>query len=356
MSRISPVHVGLSMLTFVPGEMGGGERYAVELARALPAAGVDITALVGPDGGGAFESTRTVVAAGYPRGAGAGAKLRRLAHAALRPGPLRDALAGVDVVHYPFTVAAPSFDVPWVTTLHDLQHRDLPQLFSRADRVYRARAYDRAARRARVVVVPSEFVRERAIEMLGLEPNRVVVVPHGVDHDRFQPGADEREPFLLYPARPWPHKNHEQLLAALPLVRATRPELRLVLTGGGHAGVAPKGVEVRGAVSDAELASLYRRAACLVFPSLYEGFGLPVLEAMACGCPVAASSRGAIREVCGDAAVLFEPEDAEAVAAGVLQALDRGAELGERGRERAAAYTWARSAEGHAAVYRAVVA
>ena len=116
------------------------------------------------------------------------------------------------------------------------------------------------------------------------------MIPHGIDHARFSPGDEPREPFLLYPARAWPHKNHARLFEAFALLRRERPELRLVLTGGGHSAPLPDGVEVRGHVSADELVSLYRRAAALVFPSLYEGFGQPPLEAMACGCPVACSN------------------------------------------------------------------
>jgi glycosyltransferase involved in cell wall biosynthesis len=106
-------------------------------------------------------------------------------------------------------------------------------------------------------------------------------------------------------------------------------------------------------VSQSELVSLYRRAACLVFPSLYEGFGLPLLEAMACGCPVAASNRGAIPETCGDAAVLFDPEDVHGIVNGVRDAIARADELSERGIARAAEFTWGSSARAHEAVYRA---
>ena len=150
------------------------------------------------------------------------------------------------------------------------------------------------------MIVPSQFVRRRAIELLGLPPEHVHAIPWGVDHERFRPGDEEREPFLLYPARPWPHKNHARLFEAFASLREERPELRLVLTGGGHEGrPVPPGVEVRGLVPGEELASLYRRTACLVFPSLYEGFGQPPLEAMASGAPVAASNIPAIAEVAG---------------------------------------------------------
>ena len=100
-----------------------------------------------------------------------------------------------------------------------------------------------------------------------------------------------------------------------------------------------------------ELVGLYRRAAALVFPSLYEGFGLPPVEAMACGCPVAASSAGSLPEVCGDAAVLFDPTDPEAIAAGILEALTRSAELSAAGLARAACFTWDATARAHDSVY-----
>jgi glycosyltransferase involved in cell wall biosynthesis len=119
---------------------------------------------------------------------------------------------------------------------------------------------------------------------------------------------------LLYPARGWPHKNHAMLFEAWQLLRTRRPELELVLTGAhpDELPTPPPGVQVRGLVSRSELVDLYGRAAALVFPSRYEGFGLPLLEAMATGCPVAAARAGSLPEVVGDAGVLFDPDDPEA--------------------------------------------
>ena len=238
-------------------------------------------------------------------------------------------------------------------TLHDFQHHDFPENFSRSRRAFRRRAYDGAAREAQAVIVASEFVRAQAVDLLGLDGSQVHVIAHGVEHDVFKPSDEPREQFLLYPARPWPHKNHARLLEAFGELRRERPDLRLC----SPATVTGRRSSLResttsGYVSRDELADLYRRAACLVFPSLYEGFGLPVLEAMASGCPVAASDRGAIPEVCGDAAVLFDPDDAHAIANGVREALARADELRERGIAHAAAFTWEDTARRHEAVYR----
>lgn len=349
------MRVGLSMLTLVPGEMGGSESYACFLCRALAVRDdLDAVAYVPTIAPGAGEGLPTEVVHEYRAGTTRIRKLRGLAAAALRPGAVRARYRGVDVVHYPFTVPVPRLPVGTVVTLHDLQHLDLPGMFSRSERAFRKLAYDRAASRADIVVVPSAFVRDRAVDRLGLEPARVRVIHHGVDHDVFRPAGGEREPFLLYPARTWPHKNHARLLDAFALLRRDRPELRLVLTGGGTEALAgPPGVEARGLVPRRELVELYRRAACLVFPSLYEGFGAPPLEAMACGTPVAASRAGSLPEVCGDAAVLFDAEDPQAIAAGILETLSRGPALARAGSERAAAFTWEASAGGHADAYRA---
>lgn len=347
------MRVGLSLLTLVPGISGGSETYARELTRALARIGThDYVALappLAPDAGGGLD---TIVADRYPSSTTTAGRLRAMGSATLRPAGLRSLLEGVDVMHYPLTVPVPRPTKPHVITLLDVQHLDLPQLFPRGERLFRKLAYDRASRKATEVIVISEFARERVVERLGLDPEHVHAVWLGVDHERFTPSPDvEREPLLLYPARPWPHKNHARLFDAFTEIRRRRPEMRLLLTGVGHDQHAlPEGVEAR-AVSSAELVELYRRAACLVFPSLYEGFGLPPVEAMACGCPVAAAAAGSLPEVCGDAAVLFDPLDPEAIAAGVDEGLTRSTDLSERGLRRAAAFTWDETARAHDRIY-----
>jgi glycosyltransferase involved in cell wall biosynthesis len=353
------MRVGLSLLTLVPGISGGSETYARQLCRGLARVGAHhyevLVPTLAPEAGGGLE---TVVATGYPASTTIPGRLRAMAGASMRPGALAGRLTGADVVHYPLTVPVPPVDRPTILTLLDVQHLDLPGLFPRGERVFRRLAYDRGARGADRVIVISEWTRGRVIERLGLDPERVHAIHLAVDHERFSPGtAVEREPFLLYPARPWPHKNHARLFDAFRQLREERPDLTLVLTGVGHdARRLPPGVETLGGVTTDELVSLYRTAAAVVFPSLYEGFGLPPLEALACGCPVASSNAGSLPEVLGDAAVLFDPEDPAAIAAGVSEALERAAELSQLGPPRAAMFTWDATARAHDEVYRLALA
>jgi glycosyltransferase involved in cell wall biosynthesis len=275
--------------------------------------------------------------------------------ARVRPRRLRRYVADAEVVHYPLTVRVPPVAGPTVITLLDVQHLDLPAMFSRGERLFRAALYDRAARQAQHVIVISNWVRERVIERLGLPPERVHAIHLGVDLTRFRPDpAVGRERFLLYPARPWPHKNHARLFAAFEQVRRDHPDLRLVLTGTGHdAASLPSGVEALGDVPLDARVDLYRRAALVVFPSLYEGFGLPPLEAMACACPVASSSAGSLAEVCGDAARLFDPHSVDEMTAAIEDVLAAPATWQARGPARAAAFTWEATARAHDAVYGA---
>ncbi len=346
--------VAISLLTLVPGHVGGSETYARELIAALARARYPFRVVAPPAVTGLPAETSVEIAAEYGAPSGTARRLAAMSRAAVDPR-LRRRFAKDDVVHFPLTVALPPVRKRTVVSVMDLQHVDLPQLFGRADRAYRAVAYHGSARRAERVITISAFVRQRAIDALGLDPERVVVAPLAVDHARFTPTGEPREPFLLYPARAWPHKNHARLFEAFALLRRDRPELRLVLTGGGAFPALPEGVEALGLVSTDELVSLYRRAAALVFPSLYEGFGQPPIEAMACGCPVACSDVAALPEVVGDAARLFDPNDARAIADAVADVLAAPEGWVERGLRRAAEFSWDATARVHMDVYGALL-
>jgi len=374
------VHLGYSLLTLFPGRVGGSE--------------TNVRGLLGEfaDGNGPERVTvfanRFVAAAygEYARGpvslhrvrsyrAGSSIPTRALAMSAARALPwlaARD-VPPVDVVHYPVTVPIPRSHGPAVVTIHDLQHHDLPQFFSRAERAYRRWAYDGAARSATVVVTISEYTRRRVVDLLGIAPERVEVIPHGLDAKRFTPVADGDdallaqldlpERFVVYPANLWPHKNHGRLVDAMAVQRDR--DVTLVLTGqpwnrleqlmdrAERLGVAPR-VRHLGHIEPRALAAVYRTACATIFPSLYEGFGAPPLEAMACGCPVAASVHGSLREVCAGAVLELDPESVESIA----QALDRivaDEDLRQRlraaGTERAARFRWSDAARRHTAVY-----
>jgi glycosyltransferase involved in cell wall biosynthesis len=340
----------------VPGVVGGSETYARELVRALARVGeLDYRVYVPRIATDAADGLPSRVVGAYPAGRSMPRRAAAMAYAAAAPWPVRRELelAELDAIHFPLSVMLPPVSrPPAATTVLDVQHELYPRFFSRAELAYRRLVYGWTVRRSRIVITISEHARAGLIDRLGLEPARVRAIHLGIDHERFRPGPgdEQREDFLLYPALGWPHKNHARLFEAFALLRARRPGLWLVLTG--YAGVAPDGVEARGRVPADELLSLYRRAGALVFPSLYEGFGQPPLEAMACGCPVACSNAASLPEVVGDAARLFDPESVEDIAAAVEEVLDGPDEWIRRGLERARLYSWDECARRHEAVYR----
>ena len=352
-----PLQVAMSMLTLVPGRMDGGGTYARELVRTLASsATVDVTTFVSRAAAGFSVEVTERVVPGVTGGAST-PRVRTLAQAGLiRRGAIRRAQERFDVVHAPFTIAVPPapVGVPLVQTLFDVQHLDLPQFFGRTQLMYRKYFYERTARKAAAVVTISEFSKDRIIHHLGIDPNRIFVAHLGIDRSVITPQLGERENFLLYPARAVGHKNHASLIAGVGILRKHDPTLRLVLTGGAldSLGSLPEWVEARGLVPIEELRSLYSRARALVFPSLYEGFGLPPLEAMAAGCPVVSSNAGSLPEICGDAAVLFDPHDPSDLARAVTEAAGRSADLQRLGLERIGHFSWERCAEVHEQSYR----
>ncbi|MEO6826804.1 MAG: glycosyltransferase family 1 protein [Microbacteriaceae bacterium] len=361
MSPAARPTVAMPMLNLVPGGMGGTETYASNLTQAMASDGTFTVLTVLPENAaGTFPWVNELVIGGIRTALGVRNRLASIAQTALRGHRIRRALAAADVVHYPFTalMPRPPRGRPFAVTLHDVQHLDLPELFTHADFVYRRLFYHRAARRADLVITISEFAKQSIVRHLGVPADKIKVIPLGVDSHLFVPNLGERDGFLLYPARGWAHKNHARLIEAVTLLRRTSPRLRLVLTGGNLDGLGPlpDWVDRKGFVEQDELIDLYRRAAVLVYPSLYEGFGLPPLEAMASGCPVAASNAGSIPEVCGDAAVLFDPSEPEAIAAGIEEALNRGAELSRAGVAHAATFTWERCVQAHLEIFTELIA
>ena len=255
---------------------------------------------------------------------------------------------GAALVHtqyaLPFRVPCPS-----VVTIHDLSFEREPALMSRKDRIVFRRVVPRAARRAARVLTVSERTKADLVELYGLPEAKVVVTPNGVD-PAFTPSCSEQlSRYALAVGAVQPRKNQLAALAAaqaagLPLVVAGPVKdgpLAVELRAGG--------ADLRGYVTQPELVELYRGAACLVQPSRYEGFGLPVLEAMACGTPVVALDEPALREVAGDAAVFV---DEAGLADGVRRALAERERLVAAGLARAALFSWRAAAERTLAVYR----
>lgn len=352
-----PLRVAVAMLTLVPGGMGGGETYARGLLRGLASVpGVAATTYVSSTAVGFSHPIPEVVCPEITGGGSAKERILTLVSGLLKRKSLMARMGGNEVFHVPFAVnlPRPPRALATVQTLCDLQHRDLPHLFTRVERLYRKVFYERAARKADAIVTISEFAKLTIVEHLNIAPEKIFTAHLAVDADQFTPNLGERENFVFYPARGWAHKNHAVLFDAMRILQEERPELRLVLTGGGldHLVEVPENVEVKGLVPFPELLELYRKAKCLVFPSLYEGFGLPPLEAMASGCPVASSTAGSLPEVCGDAAVMFDPHSPRAIADGIIEAINRSSELQDKGFQQIEKFTWEKCAEAHEAAYR----
>ena len=268
---------------------------------------------------------------------------------------LRPALAHFQ---HALPLACPS---PAVVTIHDLSFEREPTLMGLGERLIFRSVVPRAARLAARVIAVSELTKRDLIELYGIPGEKIVVIPNGVD-PRFR--ADGPRPagdYALVVGALQKRKDPQAAIEALALLG--NGKLRLVFAGpdrGGRTeaeraaervGLRDR-VDFRGYVSQDELAELYRGAACLVFPSRYEGFGLPALEAMASGTPVVATTAGALPEVAGDAAILVGERDPAAIAGGIERALADRDRLVRAGLERARLYTWAETARRTLAVYR----
>lgn len=377
--------IGLSLINFRPGRMGGVESYFWNLLEALQRIDRvnEYVLLCDERSFGHFKLHRENFSQVLVR------SRRPIAYRWLRSLVRRvsgidilkysvDALK-LDLVHHPFTIMSPKqSDTPVVLTVHDVQHEYFPEFFG--PRVYRQRRTGIAASvsAARAVIAISGFTKSGVVQHYGVAPEKVTVVHSGKDL-RFSRIDDRNRlaelrqkhrlerPYLYYPAASWPHKNHAGLLKALSiLIKRHDFDGELIMTG-----IAEKAqgdierltaelglqdrVRILGYLESSELPALYSLARLLVYPSFFEGFGLPLVEAMACGCPIACSNAASLPEVAGDAALLFDPAQPEQIAEAVWAVWsdeDLRARLLERSRLRVDSFSWESAAQGTIEVYR----
>ena len=284
--------------------------------------------------------------------------------------PLSLAREHVQLVHEPHYVLPPLIRCRSVVTIHDCIHLMFPQyLPSRLAYVYAKGSMWTATRKANKILTVSEASKRDILRFFDIAPEKVVVAPNAIDERFLSPVDPERSdlvkqryqldhPFVLYVGNIKPHKNIERLIDAFGRARGRCPEnLKLIIIGDEiskypalrqsvHKHKLDKHVRFLGFQPMETLATFYRLARAFVFPSLYEGFGLPPLEAMACGAPVVTSNVSSLPEVAGGAALLVDPYDADAIAHGIVQAVTDEAlraDLIARGYERARSFSWTQS-------------
>jgi glycosyltransferase involved in cell wall biosynthesis len=367
------MRVGLDLLYLIPDETGGRERYARELVPAMieRCPELELVAFLNRDAGRRLaselgEQVRAVVVpvSARSRAQWALGELGLISLAARR--------TGVEVLH-----SLANFAPAWgpfrrVVTIHDLQYRAVPELLSAPARAMTGGMVSLAARGSDRIIAVSAAGRDEIVTGLGVPRERIDVVPNGVRRpaaSRGTAGVRERHelgrrPFVLTVATNLPHKNLAVMIDVLALIPAQQRPM-MVFAGHGTddgalaarataAGVAAD-VRLLGGSSTEELDALFALAACMVLPTLHEGFGLPVLEALARSLPVACSDLPALREVAGTAALYFDPRVPEQIAARIEQLLSDSqltSELRELGLARAAEFSWRAAAEGTLESYR----
>ena len=369
--------IGVNLLWLVPGEVGGSEEYTVRLLAAFADSGFDDMevilyvnrrfTLAHPELMERF-ATRVAPLSGTSR------IVRVLAESTWLAARAR--IDRIELLHHAGGTMPAVRTVPGVITMHDLQPLANPERFGLIKGTYIRLMAPRSIRNADLVLCLSDFVADDVVTRVGIDRSRIRLIPCGVS----DPGvAFDRQrceevlsgfgltghPFILYPAITYPHKNHATLVAAFAQLAETRPELRLVLTGGPGSsedvvtstidayGLASKVIRT-GRIPESDLDLLFRSATVMAFPSMYEGFGVPMLEAMSRGCPIVASRIGALPEIVADAGVFVEPVDVAGWASAVGQLLDdpdRRSALSRNGFRRSREFSWPAAADALHSVY-----
>jgi glycosyltransferase involved in cell wall biosynthesis len=287
----------------------------------------------------------------------------------------------LDLLHVPIYYLPPNAPAHSIVTIYDARFLRMPETYPKLRYAFLRQAVPWSLRRASQIVTISEFTKRELVSLLGIEPDHITVTLLA-PRKEFQPVVDERAlqlvrtryglppSYILSASALEPRKNLARTVEAFAAARARGLAQELVLAGARYFGTSDIGqaiakhglervVHLPGYIDDADMAAVYSGADAFIYPSLYEGFGIPLLEAMACGTPVVAARAASMPEVAGDAAEYVDPLDVESMAEGMLRVLGdahRAKELRAAGFERVKAFTWERTARETAALYRRVAA
>lgn len=286
--------------------------------------------------------------------------------------PLEVLYLNADILFCPSNIA-PIFlpkKIKLVITIHDVRFKVFPETFSKATISYYNFIYRVVTKRANAVITVSEFSKAEILKYFPELENKIYVIYNGVNHNKFRPLNLPRKKQILFIGAIAKHKNISVILEAFQKVINKIPH-KIVIAGSKDSGmpsdeninkilstIPPDRIEFTGKISDEDLIRLYNTSDFFIFPSIYEGFGLPLLEAMACGCPIIASKASSIPEVCGDSAIYFDPYSSEELSTRILEMANNEAlknELAQKGIRRAKEFSWRKASDMHIEVFKKVL-